>query len=61
MDGSKKSLTGLLQAWGKGDLEARDRLLPIVSIELRRQASRDLRRDRLGRRLEQAATPRAGR
>jgi hypothetical protein len=27
---SGESLTGMLQAWAKGDLEARDRLLPIV-------------------------------
>ena len=29
----------MLQAWVKGDLEARDRLLPIVYRELRRQAA----------------------
>jgi RNA polymerase sigma factor (TIGR02999 family) len=53
--GSKKSLTGLLQAWGKGDLEARDRLLPIVYDELRRQAAVYLRRERVGHTLQPTA------
>jgi RNA polymerase sigma factor (TIGR02999 family) len=49
------SLTALLQAWGKGDLEARDRLLPIVYGELRRQAARQLRSERVGHTLQPTA------
>jgi RNA polymerase sigma factor (TIGR02999 family) len=49
------SLTDLLQAWGKGDLEARDRLLPIVYAELRRQAARQLRSERAGHTLQPTA------
>jgi RNA polymerase sigma factor (TIGR02999 family) len=55
VDGLEKSLTGLLQAWGKGDLEARDRVLPIVYDELRRQAARYLRRERAGHTLQPTA------
>jgi RNA polymerase sigma factor (TIGR02999 family) len=39
-------VTALLQAWGGGDREAGDRLLPLVYRELRRQAARYLRRER---------------
>jgi RNA polymerase sigma-70 factor (ECF subfamily) len=55
VSGSKQSLTGLLQAWGKGDLEARDRLLPIVYDELRQQAAQYLRRERIGHTLQPTA------
>jgi len=55
VSGSEKSLTGLLQAWGKGDLDARDRLLPIVYDELRRQAAHYLRRERAGHTLQPTA------
>jgi len=53
--GSAESLTGMLQAWAKGDLEARDRLLPIVYDELRRQAARELRGERAGHTLQPTA------
>jgi RNA polymerase sigma factor (TIGR02999 family) len=53
--GSGESLTGLLQAWGRGDLEARDRLLPIVYGELRRQAAVYLRQERPGHTLQPTA------
>jgi RNA polymerase sigma factor (TIGR02999 family) len=53
--GSGESLTGMLQAWAKGDLEARDRLLPIVYGELRRQAARQLRSERVGHTLQPTA------
>lgn len=53
--GSGESLTGMLQAWAKGDLEARDRLLPIVYDELRRQAARQLRSERAGHTLQPTA------
>jgi RNA polymerase sigma-70 factor (ECF subfamily) len=55
VSGSEKSLTGLLQAWGKGDLDARDPLLPIVYDELRRQAAHYLRRERAGHTLQPTA------
>ena len=53
--GSAESLTGMLQAWAKGDLDARDRLLPIVYDELRRQAARELRGERAGHTLQPTA------
>lgn len=53
--GAGESLTGMLQAWAKGDLEARDRLLPIVYDELRRQAARELRNERAGHTLQPTA------
>ena len=52
---SAESLTGMLQAWAKGDLEARDRLLPIVYGELRKQAARQLRGERAGHTLQPTA------
>ena len=52
---SGESLTGMLRAWAKGDLEARDRLLPIVYGELRRQAARQLRSERVGHTLQPTA------
>ena len=41
--------TGLLRAWGRGDLQARDDLLPLVYGELRQRAAAYLRRERGGR------------
>jgi RNA polymerase sigma factor (TIGR02999 family) len=43
---SDHDVTELLQAWGGGDLEARDRLMPLVYRELRRRAAAYLRRER---------------
>jgi RNA polymerase sigma factor (TIGR02999 family) len=40
------SVSGLLQAWGRGDVEARDELFPQVYRELRRLAAAYLRRER---------------
>jgi len=48
-------LTGLLKAWGKGDREAAERLIPFVYGELRRQAARHLRRERRGHTLRPTA------
>ena len=45
----------MLQAWAKGDLEARDCLLPIVYDELRKQAARELRGERAGHTLQPTA------
>jgi len=55
LDASTRSdadVTGLLQAWARGDAEARDRLLPLVYQELRRRAAAYLRRERRGHALE---------
>ena len=38
-------VTELLQAWGSGDLNARDQLMPLVYQELRRRAAAYLRRE----------------
>jgi RNA polymerase sigma factor (TIGR02999 family) len=48
-------VSGLLQAWGRGDVEARDRLLPVVYQELRRRAAAYLRRERVGHTLQPTA------
>jgi RNA polymerase sigma factor (TIGR02999 family) len=42
---SSHEVTELLQAWGGGDLGARDRLMPLVYQELRRRAAAYLRRE----------------
>lgn len=44
-------VTALLEAWGKGDREALDRLIPLVYGELRRLAHRELRGEAPGRTL----------
>jgi len=48
-------VTALLEAWGRGDREALDRLVPIVYGELRRLAHRELRRESPGRTLTTTA------
>ena len=48
-------ITGLLQAWSDGDLDARDRLIPVVYDELRRRAAGFLRRERSGHTLQPTA------
>lgn len=40
------TVTQLLQAWGRGDAQAREDLVPLVYQELRRRASAYLRRER---------------
>ena len=45
----------LLQAWGRGDLHARDELVPLVYRELRRRAGAYLRRERLDHSLQPTA------
>ena len=42
-----KEVTRLLVAWSNGDRAALDELIPLVYDELRRLASRYMRRDRL--------------
>lgn len=43
--GDPGEVTQLLQAWGKGDPKALDRLTPVVYDELRRMARRYMRRE----------------
>ena len=50
-----QNVTALLIGWSGGDKEALDRLLPIVYDELRRQAARYLRRERVGHTLQTTA------
>jgi DNA-directed RNA polymerase specialized sigma24 family protein len=49
---SSQNVTDLLNAWGGGDRGAFDRLVLVVYKELRRQASRYLRRERPGQTLQ---------
>jgi len=48
-------VSGLLRAWGKGDLEARQRLMPLVYEELRRRAAAYLRSERTDHTLQPTA------
>jgi RNA polymerase sigma factor (TIGR02999 family) len=48
-------VTGLLDEWTRGDRGALDRLLPLVYAELRRVATRQLRRERPGHSLQPTA------
>ena len=48
-------ITELLEAWSGGDLDARDRLVPVVYAELRRRAAAFLRRERPGHTLQPTA------
>ena len=45
----------LLQAWGRGDLHAREELIPVVYRELRRRAGAYLRRERRDHSLQPTA------
>jgi RNA polymerase sigma-70 factor (ECF subfamily) len=53
--GRSNTISGLLRAWGDGDLQARDDLLPLVYLELRRCARSYLRRERPDHTLEPTA------
>src|SRR5262245_26431392 len=48
-------VSGLLRAWGRGNLEARDQLAPLVHEELRRRAAAYLRRERPDHTLQPTA------
>lgn len=48
-------VTALLQGWGRGDLQARDALVPLVYRELRRRAAAYLRNERAGHTLQATA------
>lgn len=45
------AVTRLLQAWSRGDAQARDELMPVVYGELRRRAAAYMRRERPGHTL----------
>ena len=51
----KGAVTGLLQAWDRGDLHARDQLMRVVYEELRRRAAAYLRRERTDHTLQPTA------
>jgi RNA polymerase sigma-70 factor, ECF subfamily len=48
-------VSDLLRAWGQGDAQAREQLLPLVYAELRAQAARYLRRERRDHTLQPTA------
>lgn len=50
-----QNVTRLLIGWSKGDKEALDALVPLVYDELRRQAARYLRHERVGHTLQTTA------
>lgn len=52
---SSQEITALLAAWGNGQPEALDQLMPLVYDELRRIAHRYLGRERVGHTLQSAA------
>ena len=49
------TVSQLLQAWGRGDLQAREDLVPLVHHELRRRAAAYLRRERRDHTLQPTA------
>lgn len=54
-DRDPRELTILLRAWGRGDLRARDELLPLVYEDLRQRAAAYLRRERADHTLQPTA------
>ena len=58
MDGRQHpdaEVSGLLEAWNRGDVEARDRLMVVVYQELRRRAAAHVRRERVEQTLQPTA------
>jgi RNA polymerase sigma factor (TIGR02999 family) len=55
MDDAEPDVSGLLRAWGQGQVDARDQLLPLVYRELQRRAEAHLRRERAGQSLQATA------
>ena len=51
----REGVTGLLKAWGEGDITARDALMPLVYEELRRRAASYLARERTDHTLQPTA------
>ena len=52
---SSRDVTGLLQAWGRGDEEALQKLIPLVYDQLRAAARRHMARERPGHTLQTTA------
>ena len=52
---SPQEVTQLLAAWGKGDHSALDKLFPLVHLELRRIAQRQMNQERPGHTLQATA------
>jgi RNA polymerase sigma-70 factor, ECF subfamily len=48
-------ITALLRAWSEGDLDARERVMPLVYDDLRRRADACMRRERPGHTLQATA------
>ena len=55
MTDRSSAVSGLLRAWGRGDDQARDDLLPLVYRELRRRAAGYLRQERSDHTLQPTA------
>ncbi len=55
MEENSQQITQLLNQWSNGDAEVLDDLMPLVYVELRRQASGYLRRERLNHTLQPTA------
>ena len=55
MEDQSGSVSHLLSAWGRGDLQARDELVPVVYRELRRRAGAYLRGERSDHTLQPTA------
>lgn len=55
MEDRPGAVSSLLRAWGRGNLRARDDLMPLVYSELRRRAAAYLRRERADHTLEPTA------
>jgi RNA polymerase sigma-70 factor (ECF subfamily) len=55
MTASPREVTQLLAAWRDGDQQALDKLMPLVYDELRRIASRYMKRERAGHTLQTSA------
>ena len=55
MTDRSSTASGLLRAWGRGDLGARDQLLPLVYRELRQRAAGHLRHERHDHTLQPTA------
>jgi RNA polymerase sigma factor (TIGR02999 family) len=49
------AVSGLLRAWGNGDTDAREKLMPLVYAELRRRAAAYLNRERKDHTLQPTA------
>src|SRR5262245_14404721 len=54
-DDSAPDITAIMTEWGLGNVEARDRLIPLIYDELRQQAKGYLRRERAGHTLQPTA------